>query len=65
MDEREQLLEDLRPQAFAIAYLMLGSVSRRVIAASKCPVVVLPRGAEHPLRDLIASRGTPPSAEPL
>ena len=45
--------------------VMLGSVSRRVIAASKCPVVVLPRGAEHPLRDLIASRGTPPSAEPL
>ena len=37
--------------------VMLGSVSRRVIAASKCPVVVIPRGAEHPLRDLIASRG--------
>lgn len=45
--------------------VMLGSVSRRVIAASKCPVVVLPRGAEHPLRDLIASRGTPPGAKPL
>jgi nucleotide-binding universal stress UspA family protein len=42
--------------------LALGSVSRRVIAASKCPVVVLPRGAEHSLRDLIAGRGTPPSA---
>jgi RNA polymerase sigma-70 factor (ECF subfamily) len=27
MDEREQLLEDLRPQAFAIAYRMLGSVT--------------------------------------
>ena len=27
MDEREQLLEELRPQAFAIAYRMLGSVS--------------------------------------
>jgi len=39
--------------------VMLGSVSRRVIAASKCPVLVLPRGAEHPLRDLIANRGTP------
>ena len=37
--------------------VMLGSVSRSVIAASKCPVVVLPRGAEHPLRDLIAGRG--------
>ena len=45
--------------------VMLGSVSRRVIAASKCPVVVLPRGAEHPLRDLIASRGTPPSTKSL
>ena len=45
--------------------VMLGSVSRHVIAASKCPVVVLPRGAEHPLRDLIASRGTPPSTKSL
>jgi RNA polymerase sigma-70 factor (ECF subfamily) len=27
MDEREQLLEELRPQAFAVAYRMLGSVS--------------------------------------
>ena len=27
MDERERLLEDLRPQAFAIAYRMLGSVA--------------------------------------
>ena len=44
---------------------MLGSVSRRVIAASKCPVVVLPHSAEHPLRDLIASCGTQPSAKPL
>jgi nucleotide-binding universal stress UspA family protein len=45
--------------------VMLGSVSRHVIAASKCPVLVLPRDAEHPLRDLIASRGTPPNAKPL
>ena len=37
--------------------VMLGGVSRKVIAASKCPVLVLPRGAEHPLRDLIESRG--------
>jgi nucleotide-binding universal stress UspA family protein len=51
-----------RAPRFAV---MLGSVSRRVIAASKCPVVVVPRDAEHPLRDLIASRGTPPNAEPL
>lgn len=45
--------------------VMLGSVSRQVIAASKCPVLVLPRDAEHPLRDLIAGRGTPPGADPL
>lgn len=34
--------------------VLLGGVSRRVIAASQCPVVVLPRGAEHPLRELLA-----------
>jgi nucleotide-binding universal stress UspA family protein len=34
--------------------VLLGGVSRRVIAASQCPVVVLPRGTEHPLRDLLA-----------
>lgn len=45
--------------------VMLGSVSRHVIAASKCPVLVVPRDAEHPLRALIASRGTPPNAKPL
>jgi nucleotide-binding universal stress UspA family protein len=36
--------------------VLLGGVSRRVIADSKCPVVVLPRGAAHPLRELLASR---------
>jgi nucleotide-binding universal stress UspA family protein len=36
--------------------VLLGGVSRKVIAASQCPVVVLPRGAEHPLRELLASR---------
>ena len=36
--------------------VMLGGVSRRVIAGSQCPVVVLPRGAESPLRELLASR---------
>jgi len=36
--------------------VLLGGVSRRVIAGSQCPVVVLPRGAEHPLRELLASR---------
>lgn len=34
--------------------VLLGGVSRRVIAASRCPVVVLPRGAEHPLRELLS-----------
>jgi nucleotide-binding universal stress UspA family protein len=36
--------------------VLLGGVSRKVIAASRCPVVVLPRGAAHPLRELLASR---------
>jgi nucleotide-binding universal stress UspA family protein len=36
--------------------VLLGGVSRRVIAASRCPVVVLPRGAAHPLRELLAQR---------
>jgi nucleotide-binding universal stress UspA family protein len=36
--------------------VLLGGVSRKVTAASRCPVVVLPRGAEHPLRELLASR---------
>jgi nucleotide-binding universal stress UspA family protein len=36
--------------------VLLGGVSRRVIATSECPVVVLPRGAEHPLRELLAGR---------
>jgi nucleotide-binding universal stress UspA family protein len=34
--------------------VLLGGVSRRVTAAARCPVVVLPRGAPHPLRDLVA-----------
>jgi nucleotide-binding universal stress UspA family protein len=38
--------------------VLLGGVSRKVIARSSCPVLVLPRGAEHPLRDLLASRQT-------
>ena len=36
--------------------VMLGGVSRHVIAGSQCPVVVLPRGAESPLRELLANR---------
>jgi nucleotide-binding universal stress UspA family protein len=38
--------------------VLLGGVSRRVTAASKCPVLVLPRGAAHPLRDLLAESAT-------
>jgi nucleotide-binding universal stress UspA family protein len=36
--------------------VLLGGVSRKVIARSSCPVLVLPRGTEHPLRDLLGSR---------
>jgi nucleotide-binding universal stress UspA family protein len=36
--------------------VLLGGVARRVTAASECVVVVLPRGARHPLRELLASR---------
>jgi nucleotide-binding universal stress UspA family protein len=36
--------------------VLLGGVSRRVTAASRCPVVVLPRGAAHPLGELLAQQ---------
>jgi hypothetical protein len=36
--------------------VLLGGVSRRVITSAQCPVIVLPRGAEHPLRELLAGR---------
>lgn len=35
--------------------VMLGGVSRRVTASASCPVIVLPRGAERGLGDLVAS----------
>ena len=38
--------------------VVLGGVSRRVTAAAQCPVLVLPRGAAHPLRDLLAQSAT-------
>jgi nucleotide-binding universal stress UspA family protein len=38
--------------------VLLGGVSRRVTVASRCPVVVLPRGAAHPLRALVAQSAT-------
>ncbi len=34
--------------------VMLGGVSRRVTAAARCPVIVLPRGAERSLGDLLS-----------
>ena len=33
--------------------VVLGGVSRRVAAESKCPVIVLPRGVQYPLRALM------------
>jgi nucleotide-binding universal stress UspA family protein len=36
--------------------VLLGGVSRRVTAAARCPVIVLPRGAEHPLIELLSGR---------
>jgi nucleotide-binding universal stress UspA family protein len=36
--------------------VLLGGVSRKVTSAAECPVIVLPRGAEHPLRDLLTNR---------
>jgi nucleotide-binding universal stress UspA family protein len=38
--------------------VLLGGVSRRVTAGSACPVIVLPRGAAHPLRALLAQSAT-------
>jgi nucleotide-binding universal stress UspA family protein len=36
--------------------VLLGGVSRRVTAETRCPVVVLPRGTADPLRELLAER---------
>lgn len=36
--------------------VLLGGVSRRLTAMAKCPVIVLPRGAEFPLRELLADQ---------
>ena len=35
--------------------VLLGGVSRRVTAAAHCPVIVLPRGAERTLAELVAA----------
>jgi nucleotide-binding universal stress UspA family protein len=34
--------------------VLLGGVSRRVVAEAHCPVIVLPRGVEAPLEALVA-----------
>ena len=36
-----------------IRSILLGGVSRRVIDGAQCPVLVLPRGIERPLGDLV------------
>jgi nucleotide-binding universal stress UspA family protein len=38
--------------------VLLGGVSRRVVAEASCPVVVLPRGVKAPLEALTAAPGT-------
>jgi nucleotide-binding universal stress UspA family protein len=38
--------------------VLLGGVSRRVVAEARCPVIVLPRGVKAPLEALTAAPGT-------
>jgi Universal stress protein family len=42
--------------------VMLGSVTRRVASQARCPVIVLARGMETPLGDLLAE--SEPAASP-
>jgi nucleotide-binding universal stress UspA family protein len=37
--------------------VLLGGVSRRVVDGAQCPVLVLPRGVEEPLADLVTQPG--------
>lgn len=37
--------------------VLLGGVSRRVVDGARCPVLVLPRGVEQPLEDLLEQPG--------
>ena len=50
MTDRERLLDELRPVAFAIAYQMLGSVSEAEdeLGVDQCLVVRLRRGPDSP-----------------
>lgn len=36
--------------------VVLGSVSRRLVDGARCPVLVVPRGVEHPLEGLLPAR---------
>ena len=36
--------------------VLLGGVSRRVVDGAECPVLVLPRGVEHPIGELRATQ---------
>jgi nucleotide-binding universal stress UspA family protein len=38
--------------------VLLGGVSRRLVDEAQCPVLVLPRGVEHPLAGLLTRQGT-------
>lgn len=38
--------------------VLLGGVSRRLVDEASCPVLVLPRGVEQPLEDLLGETGT-------
>jgi nucleotide-binding universal stress UspA family protein len=35
--------------------VLLGGISRRLLSGARCPVIVLPRGAQRPLEDLLAT----------
>lgn len=41
-----------------LRWVLLGGVSRRVVAEAHCPVIVLPRGVHAPLEALAAAPGT-------
>jgi nucleotide-binding universal stress UspA family protein len=42
--------------------VLLGGVSRRVVDGAQCPVLVLPRGVEEPLADLLTQPGAAATA---
>jgi nucleotide-binding universal stress UspA family protein len=44
--------------------VLLGGVSRRVVAGARCPVVVLPRGVQAPFETLVGPAAGVPTASP-